>query len=331
MFKKMTLAAVAAVMSVTWSGIASAQEFTWKFAWASPDSETDPNGITGREFKKAVEELSKGRIQVDLYPNRQLGDEKAMLEGLRFGTIESATVTSSSLAQIQPTFQVADLPFLFPSTEVAHEVLDGPVGEKIVGDLESKGIKFIGFMELGFRHMVNNVRPVRVPEDVVGVKYRVMQNPLFIAMFDSLGGNAVPMAWGEMFGALQQGAIDGMEAPLGIIDAAKLYEMGKYLSLTYHTYSAGGVLVSKKAFDKLPEDLQAVVVEAGKVTVAAERAETGRLNVSVLDSLKSHGMEVNEIEDSKPFRDALLQVYKDAEATAGKELVDELLAAVESH
>lgn len=331
MFRKVTVVAVAAVMSLIGGGIASAQEFTWKFAWASPDSDTDPNGITAREFKKSVEEFSNGRIKVDLYPNRQLGDEKAILEGLRFGTIESATVTASSLAQIQPTFHVADLPFLFPSTEVAHEVLDGPIGEKIVGDLESKGIKFAGFMELGFRHMVNNVRPVRVPEDVIGVKYRVMQNPLFIAMFESLGGNAVPMSWGEMFGALQQGAIDGMEAPLGIIDAGKLYEMGKYLSLTYHTYTAGGILLSKQAFDKLPEDLQAAVLEAGKAAGAAERSETGRLNISVLESLKSQGMQVNEIEDSKPFRDALLQVYTDAEAIAGKELVDELLLAVESN
>ncbi len=124
-------------------------------------------------------------------------------------------------------------------------------------------------MEGGFRHMINNVRPVTKPEDVKGVKYRVMQNPVYIDMFSSLGGSAVPMAWGETFTAVQQGTIDGLEIPIAVIDSSKYYEVTKYLSLTNHTYSMIALLMSKKSYDKLPADLQkAVRARAGKTRSA---------------------------------------------------------------
>ncbi|NCW40349.1 MAG: TRAP transporter substrate-binding protein [Betaproteobacteria bacterium] len=215
------------------SGMAMAQAKTIiKLGWTSSAGDTDPYAVGAREFKKAVEANSQGRIEVQLFPNRQLGDEKPMLEGMRLGTVDAGVITNAVIAQIEPAFQVNDLPFLYESEAQAQAVLDGPVGKKMAAKLDAKGIKLLGFMEGGFRNMINNVRPVLKPDDVKGVKYRVMQNPVFIGMFSSMGGNAVPMAWGETFTAVQQGTIDGLEIPLAVIDQNKYFEVTKYVCMT---------------------------------------------------------------------------------------------------
>ena len=305
------------------------QKITIKFGWASADNPTDPNAITAHEFKKAVESTTGGRIEVQLYPNRQLGDEKPMMEGMRLGTVDSATITNSSIAQTEPSFQIADLPFLFKDQAQAHAVLDGPIGTKLGQKLEAKGIKLLGFMELGFRHMINNVRPVEKPADVQGVKFRVMQNPMYIAMFSSLGGNAVPMAWGEMFPALQQGAIDGLEAPLSIVEGNKIFDMAKFLSLTNHTYSGGGILMSKRVFDRLSPELQKQVLEAGKIASKAQRAAMAAEDGKLIGTLQSKGMKINKVADVQPFRATMTGVYDKARAQVGDELMNDLMKAVE--
>lgn len=320
---------VALAVSAAFAATAHAQQkITIKFGWASSTADNDPNAITAREFKKAVEAGTKGRIEVQLFPNRQLGDEKPMLEGMRLGTVDSATITTSSLAQVEPAFQVADLPFLFKDEGQAHAVLDGPVGQKLAARLETKGIKLLSFMELGFRHMVNNVRPVAKPQDVRGVKYRVMQNPMYISMFSSLGGNAVPMAWGEMFPALQQGAIDGLEVPLSIIEGNKIYEMTKYLSLTNHSYTGGGILMSKRTYDRLPPDLRKAVSEAGVVAGREQRRAMAATSAKLIATLEGKGMVINRVTDVEPFRGAVKTVYDQARTTVGPELMDEVLTAV---
>jgi len=321
--------ALGAMVSLGAGAAVAQQKTVIKFGWASSDNATDPNAITAHEFKKAVEAGSQGRIEVQLFPNRQLGDEKPMMEGMRLGTVDSATITNSSIAQTEPSFQIADLPFLFKDQAQAHEVLDGPIGAKLGQKLEAKGIKLLGFMELGFRHMVNNVRPVEKPADVQGVKFRVMQNPMYISMFSSLGGNAVPMAWGEMFPALQQGAIDGLEAPLAILDGNKLADMTKFLSLTNHTYSGGGILMSKRVFDRLPADLQKVVMDAGKAASKAQRTAMAAEDGKLVGSLQGKGMKVNKVADTTAFRATMTPVYDKARAQVGDELMNDLMKAVE--
>ena len=202
-------AALAWGLSGTLVPQAEAADLTIKLGWTSSAGETDPYAIGARAFKQAVEAESKGRIEVQLFPNRALGDEKPLLEGMRLGTVDAAIITNAVVAQIEPAFQINDMPFLYSDEAQAQKILDGPVGEKLRKKLETKGVVLLGFMEGGFRAMINNVRPVSTPADVKGVKYRVMQNPVYIAMFSSLGGNAVPMAWAETFTAVQQGAIDG--------------------------------------------------------------------------------------------------------------------------
>ena len=299
-----------------------------KIGWVTPDSPQDPYATGARTFKQAVERQSNGRIDVQLFPNRQLGDEKPMLEGLRFGTVDAAVITNAVIAQIEPAFQVNDLPFLYANEAQAHKVLDGKVGQALAKKPEAKGVIALGFMEGGFRHMINNVRPVTKPEDVKGVKYRVMQNPVFIDMFSSLGGNAVPMAWGETFTAVQQGTIDGLEIPIAVIDSSKFNEVTKFLSLTNHTYSMIGLLISKKSLEKLPPDLQAAVREAGRTAVGAQRQAAAANARQLVDALARKGMKVNPVGDVAPFRASVKPVYDKFRASIGTDTMNEVMAAV---
>ena len=308
---------------------AHAADHTIKLGWPSSDGETDPYAIGARAFKKAVEADSKGRIEVQLFPNRALGDEKPLLEGMRLGTVDAGIVTNAVIAQVEPAFQVNDMPFLFANEQQAQSVLDGPVGEKLRKKLEAKGVVVLGFMEGGFRNMINNVRPVSTPDDVRGVKYRVMQNPVYISMFSSLGGNAVPMAWGETMTAVQQGALDGLELPLTVIDQNKVYEVTKYLSLTSHTYSVIGLLMAKRTFDKLPADLKEVVVKAGAQATKEQRAASAKASEEVIKSLEAKGMKINRIADVGLFRKAVAPVYESFKGSIGPDIMQEVLAAVQ--
>lgn len=330
LFSRRALAlALSAAALVTAVPALAQQKTVLKLGWTTSDGAQDPYAVGARDFKKAVEEASGGRIEVQLFPNRQLGDEKAMLDGMRLGTVDAGIITNAVVAQIEPSFQVVDLPFLFANEAQAQKVLDGPVGQKLAAKLETKGIKLLAFMEGGFRDMINNVRPVETPADVKGVKYRVMQNPVFIGMFSSLGGNAVPMAWGETFTAVQQGAIDGLEIPLAVIEQNKYFEVTKYLSLTNHTYSAIDLVISKRVFDRLPEDLRKAVLSAAASATKAQRITAAADAKAVLAKLEASGMKVNAVKDIKPFRESVQGVYEQFKPTIGPDLLQETLTAVQ--
>jgi TRAP-type transport system periplasmic protein len=307
---------------------AAQQKTVIKLGWTTSDGAQDPYAVGARAFKQRVEAAAGGRIEVQLYPNRQLGDEKPMLEGMRLGTVDAGVITNAVIAQIEPAFQLNDLPFLYDSEAQARRVLDGPLGAKLAAKLESKGIKLLGWMEGGFRNMINNVRPVEKPEDVKGVKYRVMQNPVFIGMFSSLGGNAVPMAWGETFTAVQQGAIDGLEIPLAVIDQNKYFEVTKFLSITNHTYSAIPLLMAKRAFDRLPDDLKTVVTDAAAAATKDQRDAASANATEVAARLEKAGMKVNRVTNFVPFRESVKSVYEQFKGSIGADLMQDALAAV---
>ena len=307
---------------------AAQNKITLKLGFIGSDNPQQPAAIAALLFKQALERQSGGRIQVQLFPNGQLGEEKAMLEGLRFGTVDAALITNATIAQIEPAFQLNDLPFLYSTEAQAHKVLDGKVGQTLAKKLEPKGLVTLGFMEMGFRVMVNNTRPVNRPTDVKGVKYRVMQSPLYIDMFSALGGSAVPMAWGEVFPAVQQGTIDGLEMPVVSVHAMKFDELVKYVSLTNHTYSMVALLVSQKAFDKLPPDLKAVVREAGRSIVGPQRFATAANVKDAVGVLEKKGVKVNVVTDIASFRPLMKPVYDKYRPLIGADLMDQALGAV---
>jgi tripartite ATP-independent transporter DctP family solute receptor len=320
--------ACAIAATVTLGGAASAAEIELKLAWLTADSATDPYAIAAHAFKDEIEAAMPDRVEVSLFPNRQLGDDKEILEGLQFGTIDMGIITNAVVANVEPTYQLVDLPFLFGSAEQAHAVLDGPVGEQLEANLREHGVVSLGAAEGGFRNMINNTRPVRRPEDVEGVKYRTMQNPVFIEMFSSLGGSPVPMAWGEVFTAMQQGTVDGLEIPASVVNSNNYAEVTRYLSFTRHTYSAIHLLMSERTFDGLPEDVRQAVLEAGEAAIAAQREAVAAAEAEVVAALQEKGMEINDIDDVDAFRERVAPVYERFEPTIGAELLNDALNAV---
>lgn len=303
------------------------QKITLKLGWTTGDGAQDPYAIGARAFKEEIEQRSGGRIEVQLFPNRALGDERPMLDGMRLGTVDMGIITNAVIAQIEPAFQINDMPFLFRDEAQAQRVLDGPVGDQLRQRLDGRGIVALGYMEGGFRHMINNVRPINTPDDVKGVKFRVLQSPIYIGLFTSLGGTAVPMAWGETFTAVQQGAVDGLEIPAAVIDANKYNEVTRYLSLTNHIYSMIGLLISKRAFDRLPADLKTAVQEAGRAATAKQRAQAGANARQIVEQLRAKGMQVNALPDVAPFRRAVMPMYESFRQQIGADIVRDALAA----
>lgn len=310
--------------------VAGAAPIVLKLGWCTSTGKSDPYAIACRQWKKALEELAPGQFDVQLFPNRQLGDEKEMLEGLSFGTIDMGIITNSPISRIALPFQVNDQPFIYANKEQAYKVLDGPIGQELMKGLEAKNIIGFGFAEGGFRQMINNVRQVYTPSDVEGIKWRVMPNPVYIEMFRSLGGNAVPMAWGEVFTAVQQGTIDGLEIPIAVIYNNGYYEVTKYLSLTNHTYSALGVLMAKRTYHKkLTKEQQTAVRKAARKAIDTERRMNTKNVEELIDKIKGKGMQVNSVKDPKAFRAKVKPVYEKFRPTIGSELLDRVLAAVE--
>ena len=299
---------------------AAAKTITIKLGWTTSDGATDPYAITARQFAEALEKEAPGQFNVEFYPNRALGDEKEMLEGLSFGTLHMAVITNAPIASIEPAFQINDLPFLYSDEKKAHAVLDGEAGQKLMKKLESKNIIGFGFAEGGFRQMINNVRAIHTPDEVAGIKWRVMQNPVYIGMFRTLGGNAVPMAWGEVFTAVQQGTIDGLEIPIAVIQNNGYYEVTKYLSLTNHTYSALGVLMSKKTWEKLTPEQQTAVQKAARTAIEKERAMNMENVRKLVDKLKQEGMQVNNVKAPAAFQQKVKPVYEEFRPSIGDEI-----------
>ena len=328
-FRKVFVSAILFVLMVFGANCAIAGPIVLKFGWTTAAGETDPYAITARQFKKALEEVAPGQFEVQFFPSRQLGDEKEMLEGLSFGTLDSAVITNSPISRIALPFQVNDMPFIYGSKQEAYKVLDGPAGQKLMKSLERKNIIGFGFAEGGYRQMINNTRPVYTPEDVEGIKWRVMPNPVYIGMFRSLGGNAVPMAWGEVFTAMQQGTIDGLEIPIAVIYNNSYFEVAKYLSLTNHTYSALGLLMSKRRYESLTPDQKAAVRKAARKAIEEERRMNMANVKALIEKIKEKGMQVNEVKDPKAFRVKVKPVYEEFRPTIGSDLLDAVLAEVQ--
>jgi len=326
---KFNAAALMAAAAISAAALPALAQDTLRVGWTTSDGAQDPYAIMARDLSRELEARLRGKFDVQFFPNNQLGDEKQMLEGLQYGTLDVGIITNAAIANIEPAFQLNDMPFLFADEAQAHTILDGEIGQELLGKLSQKGMVGLGFAEGGFRHMINNTRPVTEPADIAGVKFRTMQNPVFIGMFSSLGGNPTPMAWSETFTAAQQGTIDGLEIPLAVIQANKYADVTKYLSLTKHTYSALGVIASKRFFNGLSEDEQSAFREAVVAAIAAQRQQVASDSAAIVQHLTDAGMTVNEIEDPAAFREQVRPVYDEFRTSIGPDLLDRALLQVQ--
>ena len=273
-------------------------------------NEKDSFHISALKFKEVVEEKTAGRIQIEIHPNAELGDERTLLEGMQMGTIEMGVITNGPIANFLPEIAVFEMPFLFGTPDEAYFVLDGPIGQKVLQDLETINLHGLAYSERGFRNLTNSVRPVKTADDVNGLKIRLMENPLYVDTFKALGANAVPMAWTECLTALSQGTIDGQENPVVVIYSFKLYESQKYMVLDRHTYAPATILTSLNVWNSLPPEDQKIFTEAAKAGGDAAREYNNNNEAEQLRVIKENGMVVEENPDLDTFREAVKPVYE---------------------
>lgn len=276
------------------------------------------------KFREIVKEKTNGKIDVQIYHSGQLGSERDMIEGLGMGSLDLAAVSSAPVSSFVPKIAVFDLPYLFASREQAYKVMDGPIGQQFFEELKNNHIVGLAYFENGFRNITNNKKPIVKPEDLKGIKIRVMESPVPIATFSAVGANATPMAWGEVFTALQQGTIDGQENPLPVIYTQKLFEVQKYLSLTEHFYAPALFLMSDAMYNKLSPEEQKIVMDAAKEAAEYERQVSMQQANDFVSKCENEGMKINEVEKA-PFIEAMKPVYSKFEAEFGKELIESIM------
>lgn len=281
--------------------------------------------IGSLEFARLVEERTKGAIKIEIFPAGQLGKgERELVEGLQIGTIDLVVTSTGPMGGFVPKMMVVDLPFLFRENSHVDNTLDGPIGTDLLKDLSKVGIRGIAFWENGFRNLTNSKRSIFKPEDVKGLKLRTMENEVHMDAFRQLGADPTPMAWGEVYTALQQGVIDGQENPIGIIRTHKIYEVNKHLALTGHVYSPALLLINEKKLMGLSSDIQKILLEAGREAAKYERKFNRDSESKWLEELKGLGMTVTA-PDKKLFQKATELTYKKFEARFGKELIDKII------
>lgn len=283
------------------------------------------------EFKEIVEEKTDGAIEVETYPSGQLGDDRTMAEGLQLGSLEVTIPSTAPMVNFVPEMAVFDFPFLFPDVETADAVLDGPVGQKFLDMFDDQDIKALAYWENGFRDITNSKHAIESADDFDGLKIRTMENDLHLEAFRELGANPTPMAFGELFTAMQQGTVDGQENPVATIYLEKFYEAQEYVSTTNHIYSPFVFLISKPFFDELSEDEQQIVSEAALEAGKFERQLIREDADENFKALEEEGMEVTEIspEDRQEMQEIVKPIVDKYSEEIGEDLVQEVYDAVE--
>lgn len=283
----------------------------YKIKFGSTGNNEHQYTVYGKYFKQKVEELTNGKVQVEIYPNNALGNEREMAESTLMGTIEMCCVTSDgTLPSWVPETQILSIPYLFANKKEAYYVLDHTLQDYLEPKFEAKGAKHLAFAELGFRHFTNNTRPIKKASDMKGLKIRVQEAPVWFALMNDLQATATPVPFAELYTALQQGMVDGEENPIASVASSKFYEVQKYMSLDGHTYAAGSALINKQFYDSLPPEYQKAVDEAAIYARDAQRADINGKEAKMLADMKAKGMEVDEV-DIDSFKEATKDLYRE--------------------
>lgn len=273
-------------------------------------NEQDGFHIAATKFEELVEARTDGKVNIEIFPNASLGDERTLLEGMQIGTVDMGVITNGPVANFVEEMAVFELPFLFPSPDAAYEVLDGPIGQELLDKLADVNLKGLAYAERGFRNLTNSERAVNSPEDLDGLRIRVMENPVYTDTFRELGANAIPMAWTEALTAMQQGTIDGQENPVNVIHSFKLDETQNYMTLSRHTYAPAIFVMGMPAWNQLPEAAQAVLEEAAQEAAEHERQVNADMEAEQLAALREAGMEINDAPNMEAFQAAVAPVYE---------------------
>ncbi len=293
-------------------------------------NEQSNQGRAVKVFADHVEKASGGKMKVRAIGAAALGPDTQMQQALIGGAQEMMVGSTATLVGITKEMALWDTPFLFNNSKEADAILDGPIGKKVMDKLPEKGLVGLVYWENGFRNLTNSKRPVQKFEDFEGIKLRVMQNNVFLESFRTLGANAVPMPFSELFTALETKTVDGQENPYNTILSSKFYEVQKYLSVTNHVYSPWIVTVSKKWWDQLSKDEQKILRDAAVISRDFERKDTREEAGKALADLKGKGMQINELSPAETarMRDKLTAVNATIATNVGMDLWNETQAAL---
>lgn len=307
----------------TEGGGASAEEpIVLKVGHTLSDTSHYQEGLT--HFAEILSEKTDGEIEVEIFANGSLGGERDMVEGLQIGSVDLVLTSTGPMSGFIEEITVVDLPFLFDNAEHAHAVLDGEIGQELLDKLDTIDLEGLAWWENGFRNVTNSVRPIEKPEDLDGLKLRTMENEIHMAAFRELGVDPTPMAFTELFTALQQGVVDGQENPVPVIYSSRFYEVQDYLTLTGHVYNPSILLTSNSFFEGLSPEHQEALAEAAQEAGQFEREVVARMDSELVDELETNGMEVIREIDKEPFVEATQPVYEEYSDVFGQDLIDSI-------
>jgi TRAP-type transport system periplasmic protein len=308
---------------------AEIKDRTLRFAFQN--AQEHPQGQGAKKFADIVEQKSGGKIKVRLFPSGQLGGDLQTVSALQGGTIDLTVLNAGLLVGQVKEFGLFDLPFLFESGKEADAVVDGPFGRKLADLLPAKNLMSLGYWELGFRNLTNSRRPVTKLEEIQGLKVRVVQSPLYIDLFNTLGANAVPLPFPELYTALEQKTVDGQENPVTLINTSKFYEVQKHLTLTRHTYNPQIVIFSKRVWDRLDAEEKKLIEDAAQEARTFQREFSREQETKALEVVKAAGMQVVELPAAEVtrIREKVQPVIKKFSDGVNEATVKELYAEIE--
>ena len=287
------LAALAFLVAAAGAGAQDIQERTIKFGHLNnPDH---PTSLGVRKFAEIVAARSGGKIKVQEFASSQLGNELQQQAALQGGVQEMLVASTTSLNGIVKEFGILDFPFLFANARQADAMVDGPLGKALAAKLPEKGVIVLGFFDLGFRNVTNSKRPITKGADLEGLKLRVIPNPVFLETFKTFKANPVPMAFAELYGALEAKAVDGQENPFAVIASSKFYEVQKYVSGTNHVYATNPIQISKKFWDRLSPAEHKILQEAATEAALWQRTVSREVSAKALNELTAKGMVYNDL------------------------------------
>ena len=331
MHRRVVLAAATSLPLVALGRGARGAEFSYKYASNLPAAH--PLNVHAEAAAKRIGEASQGRLEIQVFPNNQLGSDTDALSQLRSGALEFFTLSGPILATLVPAASINGVGFAFKDYAEVWQAMDGPVGAYVRGEIAKHGLyAFEKIWDNGYRQITSATRPIRAPEDLAGFKIRVPVSPLWTSLFKAFGAAPASINFSEVYSALETRIVDGQENPLAIIETAKLYEVQKYLCFTNHMWDGYWMLANPGALHRLPDDLQALVAREFNRAALEERADVARMNASLGATLKGQGMTVFET-DPAAFRARLRQAgfYQEWQKRLGPEAWGALQSVVGPH
>ncbi|MGO4852087.1 TRAP transporter substrate-binding protein [Phaeovulum sp. W22_SRMD_FR3] len=283
--------------------------------------ETHSWNIAATGFAEEVAKATEGRVKVEVFASGQLGSEKEVIEGMQIGTIQGGVIGSGSFQFVEPKLGIIEMPYAWSSREQAYGALDGQLGSELAALLDAQGIEVLAWWENGFRNITSNVKPIVEPADLAGLKIRVTPDKVRLATFELLGAQPAPLAFGELYSALQQGVFDAQENPLSIIDSSSFFEVQKYVSMTGHIWGAACLTVSKTVWDQISPEDQALVKAAAIHWGTEQRAMVAKSDADLVATLEAKGMIFNEV-DKPAFVEALAPIWEQQTDVYGADLIN---------